>query len=1158
LFKFLKLKKLTSLVIASAMVVGLSTPLNVFAEAGAETVEVQILSTSDLHGRFLPFDYAINAQDTSGSLAQAATIIKELRTANPNTIVVDNGDTIQDNSQSLFLDNSKNPNGVNPMVYAMNEIGYDTWTFGNHEFNYGMEILKNVSSKFNGALLCGNVFDKEGKAIGAPYKIIEKGGVKIGIIGMVTPNITRWDGPNLKDYVVTSPVTETKKAIAELKDKVDAIVAVIHEGENGEYSEPGSGAVEVANECPELSAIILGHAHTAIAGKKINGVHVAEALNAGKQLVKLNIKFKKNSDGKYVISNRETDVVSELKTIAPKGAATVEADSDLTKKLQPYHQIALDDANTVIGKLIGGDLVPADEVKGIPTPQIQPTAMIELINKVQMYYGQQIAPDKKKVDVSAAAAFRGDANIKVGDIKKADTALIYKYDNTLYVLDMTGAQLKKYIEWSAKFFNTYVDGDLTISFDPNIPGYNYDMFYGLTYQVDVSKAPGNRIINVKKADGTPLLDSDVLRVAVNNYRANTQLAKPGTVFNEGDALPVVIAKSEDTMGDAGRIRDIIREYIVNVKGGTVTPELTENWSMIRNSWNSAQRALAVELINKDIIKLGQYNPKAVTYTDVKFASSKKVDVVSFNDFHGTMAEEATGKNPGAAKLAAVIKGYRQTNANTIVVSGGDIYQGSAMSNLLYGEPVTELLKSLGVVASAVGNHEFDWGVNNISKWAKDGNFDFLASNVYDKTTKAPVTWAKPYKIVVMDGLKIGFIGVTTPETAFKTKPEIVANLEFRDPLLAANEWADKLKNGTLPEGKVDVVIALTHLGASQDSKGVITGEAADLAKGVKNVDAIIAAHTHMTVAGNVNNIPIVQGYYNGRTLTKLSIMVDTLENLGKVLKIEPSIDNVSANKAKIVEDPEVKALFDKYNAKVGPILNEVAGISDVELTHDRFADGGTSVLGQWATAVMNQAAGTQIAITNGGGLRVPVPAGNITVGKLYEVMPFDNTLVKMELKGSDIKKVIENGIANDSIGWVQVGGITVYYDKTAPAGSRITAMYLADGSKVEMDKYYSVVTNDFMATGGDKYDFSGARNVVDTGMPIRDALVNALKVMNGKHLVVTKNQPLVAGDAPKAVLPKTGSAVDDNGLVSLGSIIVLLGVALFVIDADKKKKKSAA
>ena len=173
-------------------------------QTDAETVEIQLLATSDLHGKMLPYDYALDEESTSGSLAQISTIIKELRT--DNTILIDNGDTIQGNSAELFLQDE-----IHPMIQGLNEIGYDIWVAGNHEFNFGMDTLEKVIGQSKQTFLCGNVYNPDGSSLGEDYTIIEKDGVKIGLIGMVTPNITRWDAANLADCKVTDPVEETKE-----------------------------------------------------------------------------------------------------------------------------------------------------------------------------------------------------------------------------------------------------------------------------------------------------------------------------------------------------------------------------------------------------------------------------------------------------------------------------------------------------------------------------------------------------------------------------------------------------------------------------------------------------------------------------------------------------------------------------------------------------------------------------------------------------------------------------------------------------------------------------------------------------------------------------------------------------------------------------------
>lgn len=1141
MFKSFKLKKCVSWVAAFALMIAMLPASAVSVKAAETSTTLQILATSDTHGKFVPYDYSTNSEDNSGSLAQLDTAVKELRSKNPdNTILVDDGDIIQDNSESLFL------NEKNPMILAMNQMGYSTITLGNHEFNFGMDTLKKVMGSAKATILCGNVYDKDGKRVYAPYKIVTtKAGIKVGIIGMTTPNITRWDSVNLKDYKVTNPVEETKKIIPQIKDKVDIMIAVVHMGEDPEYNEPGSGAKELADACPELTAIVAGHAHASVKGDTENGVLIVEPTNAGKQLAKIDITLSKQN-GKYKVNKK----ASELKDMKD-----YKADADLLKILAPYDKTAKDDANTVVGKLQGGDLVKADEIEGIPTSQIECTPMIDLINKVQMYYGQKISKDNKPVDVAAAAAFNSYANIKEGSIKKADTALIYKYDNTLWVFEVTGKQLKKYMEWSASYYNTYKDGDLTLSFSPDIRGYNYDMFTGVKYDVDVSKAPGSRIVNLTKMDGTAIKDTDTLRLAVNNYRGQTQLTKAGTVYEEGEELPKVLYKSEDTMGDSGRLRDLIRDYIVNVKGGTITPLSDNNWKVIGNNWNKDYRASAVKFINAGKIAIpvskdGRTpNVAPVTKTMVDAAKaaadmSNKVTILSFNDFHGSVAQ--SGKNVGMVKFAGAVDAYKSENPDTIVVSGGDNFQGSSISNLTYGAPVNEFMKSIGVTASAVGNHEFDWGTDRIPNWAKDGGYDYLACNIYDKATGEPVTWAKPYKIVSAKGIKIAFIGFTTPETSFKTTPANVKNLEFKDPKSVAGEWIEKAK-----KDGADVVIALTHLGSVQDAKtGAITGEAADLCS-VKGFDAVISAHTHNPVSGKVNGVPVVQGYYNGRDIAVLTI---TLDKDKKVQSIETSLDKLYEKQDKLADDANVKGIYDKYNTKLQPILDEVVGKTSMELSHDRFKYAGTSPLGYWVCDIMRKNAKTQIGITNGGGLRCPIPKGDINMGKLYEVMPFDNTLYTMELKGSDLKRVIENGIMNDTIGWVQAAGIKVNYDAKKPAGSRIISMKLENGTKIDMNKYYTVVTNDFMATGGDNYNFAGAKNMKDTNVPIRNAMVDALKALNGKALNFVFDEPLVSGSsaassktAAQTKLVEKVKAASSKTAAAATEYVVKAGDCLWVI-----------
>lgn len=215
-------------------------------------------------------------------------------------------------------------------------------------------------------------------------------------------------------------------------------------------------------------------------------------------------------------------------------------------------------------------------------------------------------------------------------------------------------------------------------------------------------------------------------------------------------------------------------------------------------------SLNAELGDGTKTKFGEYLVRAGILSEDKLAAlgvkaalkdKEDVHIIYFNDFHGNITEEITGKkrNMGMAKMVGYVNEFKATHPNTIVLSGGDNYQGTADSNLTFGKPVTAMMKGMNTQASAVGNHEFDWGYEKIKGWAKDGSFKYLASNIYDRKTNKPVSWASPYMIIKKSGIKIGIIGLAHPDTPSLAKAEYVENFEFRDPVKSANEWVKYLK-----------------------------------------------------------------------------------------------------------------------------------------------------------------------------------------------------------------------------------------------------------------------------------------------------------------------------------------------------------------------------
>lgn len=270
-----------------------------------EVLKIQFLQTSDVHGKFMPHEYATASENANGSMVQVATAIKELRKEDPNTIVLDTGDTIQDNYHELFLKDD-----ISPVVAAQNYIGYDVWVPGNHEFNFGMDTLFHVQKSAKAKMLLANFFEKEGKRVFEPYKIVDIKGAKVAVIGVVSPHIMKWDAENLKGYSTTNPIEEIKKLIPELEKKADIIVAAVHMGPEEEYGD-GDSAKQLAKEIPQLAAIFAAHSHSVIENERIDGTPIVEPGKMAEYIGRVIITLQKEGN-KWVLANKEKDIEANL------------------------------------------------------------------------------------------------------------------------------------------------------------------------------------------------------------------------------------------------------------------------------------------------------------------------------------------------------------------------------------------------------------------------------------------------------------------------------------------------------------------------------------------------------------------------------------------------------------------------------------------------------------------------------------------------------------------------------------------------------------------------------------------------------------------------------------------------------------------------------
>lgn len=588
-----------SILLALAMVVSTISGGSVNIAFAADAIEIQILGTSDLHGRFDTFNYANNTRNINGSLTQLSEKIKELRKKNPNTILVDAGDTLQDNMANIFLEDE-----LHPMFAAMNEMQYDSWTIGNHEFNYGKEVLESVIQQPTMPVLCGNVYKEDGTRLGQAYTIKEVGGIRVAIIGMTTPNIMKWDGSKLTGYTVTNPIEETQKAIEEIKKNkaADLFIASVHMGLNSEYVDEDSAA-NLAKACPELSAIICGHAHQTIASERAGNAIISEPGKFGENLSQITLKVKLDENGFYKVVESDSNVIS---------MAGKPVDKELDKMLQPYHNKAVAYGEEIIGELVGGSLVPEDEIPGVIQAQVQDTALMHLYHDAMSYYTEEYIPEDARL-VTSIAILDANSNLSEGSIKRSDMVKIYKYENTIYTMKINGEMLRKYMEWSASYFNQYKDGDLTISFNPDMALYLYDVFGGVNYKIDISQPVGSRIKDLTYDDGVEVKDNDEIYLSVNDYRSSSRLLSD--LFKDDDVE--IIHKTDD---DAiYMFRDLIALYISDIMGGIITNDFTPNWGIVGTNFNESK----VEQL-KEAIASGEFslktdntgkNPNSVSITE---------------------------------------------------------------------------------------------------------------------------------------------------------------------------------------------------------------------------------------------------------------------------------------------------------------------------------------------------------------------------------------------------------------------------------------------------------------------------------------------------------------------------------------------------------------
>jgi 5'-nucleotidase len=371
---------------------------------------------------------------------------------------------------------------------------------------------------------------------------------------------------------------------------------------------------------------------------------------------------------------------------------------------------------------------------------------------------------------------------------------------------------------------------------------------------------------------------------------------------------------------------------------------------------------------------------------------------------------------------------------------------------------------MGLDAAAIGNHEFDWTVDTLRARMAEADFPWLSANIFEKATGERPAWVKPYAWIEQAGLRIAVIGASTISTPQTTMPQTVAAYEFRDIAGVVNELAPKLR-----EAGADLVVVTAHAGAAADSAGSYRGEIVDAARRITvPVDLIVSGHTHTHVETIENGIPIVQARSSG---TALGIVVLTYDRKAKKV-VDHATEVVTTYARNVAPDSAIAAIVARHREAVRLIAERPIATLAEPLRRD--ARGQEWPLGDFIADAMRAETGTQIAVMNPGGIRRELEAGPVTFDEVFAVQPFQNLLIRMELTGAQVERLLEAAV-EDRLG--QVSGVRFSFDPTRPPGDRVRDATLEgsgeaimrDGEPLDPDGIYTVTVNNFMAAGGDEY-----------------------------------------------------------------------------------------
>lgn len=540
-----------------------------------KTIDLKFIETSDVHGSFFPYDF-INRKPKAGSLARVATYVNQLRSQHgENVILLDNGDILQGQPVNYYS-NYVDTTSANIAAQVVNYLRYDAQTIGNHDVETGHRVYDKWVSATHCPILGANVIDtKTNKPYLKPYTILKRGGARIAIIGLLTPAIPNWLGENLWSGLrfeeMVSSARQWMRVVKE-QEKADIVIGLFHSGKDGGITTPHykeDAALAVAREVPGFDVVFFGHDHTRYADAVTNSegklVACLDPANNAMSVAQADLQLVKKK-GHWCVKESQWKLVD---------VADLPVDNDFVDHFSAFNETVKAYANRVIGTF-ENTISTRDSYFGN-------SAFNDLILNLELSI--------TKADVAFNAPVSFDVAIKKGAVRVADMFNLYKYENQLFVMRLTGKEIRKALEMSYDLWvNTMTSpNDHLLLLDSQTRGdqqrlgfknfsFNFDSAAGIDYEVDVTKPNGQKVKVLKMSNGEPFDENKYYKVAVNSYRANGggELLTRGAGIAKDDLDDRIVWRSEYDL------RHYLMEEIKRL--GTLNPQPNTNWRFVPEQW----------------------------------------------------------------------------------------------------------------------------------------------------------------------------------------------------------------------------------------------------------------------------------------------------------------------------------------------------------------------------------------------------------------------------------------------------------------------------------------------------------------------------------------------------------------------------------------------